>query len=164
MKIKKEKMKKIVKLILVNLISLIIMICVLYNIVFSIITTISGKDYLEFFGISLFNVENDLMQDELNKNDLVIVKQVKESELHKGDIIAYTLNGQTRINKIINQNDGYITKYNKNYQPDIEAIQYNNIIGKVTKSLPLWRYINKSITIKNYMFGYIIVLHFIFLV
>ena len=157
-------MKKIVKLILVNLISLIIMICVLYNIVFSIITTISGKDYLEFFGISLFNIENDLMQDELNKNDLVIVKQVKESELHKGDIIAYTLNGQTRINKIINQNDGYITKYNKNYQPDIEAIQYNNIIGKVTKSLPLWRYINKFVTIKNYMFGYIIVLHFIFLV
>ncbi len=157
-------MKKIVKLILVNVISLIIMICVLYNIVFSIITTISGKDYLEFFGISLFNIENDLMQDELNKNDLVIVKQVKESELHKGDIIAYTLNGQTRINKIINQNDGYITKYNKNYQPDIEAIQYNNIIGKVTKSLPLWRYINKSITIKNYMFGYIIILRFIFIV
>ena len=164
MKIKKEKMKKIVKLILVNLISLIMMICVLYNIVFSIITTISGKDYLEFFGISLFNIENDLMQDELNKNDLVIVKQVKESELHKGDIIAYTLNGQTRINKIINQNDGYITKYNKNYQPDIEAIQYNNIIGKVTKSLPLWRNINKFVTVKSHMFWYIIVLCFIFVV
>lgn len=164
MKIKKEKMKKIVKLILVNLISLIIMICVLYNIVFSIITTISGKDYLEFFGISLFNIENDLMQDELNKNDLVIVKQVKESELHKGDIIAYTLNGQTRINKIINQNDGYITKYNKNYQPDIEAIQYNNIIGKVTKSLPLWRYINKFFSIKSYDFYDIVVRCFIFLV
>ena len=157
-------MKKIVKLILVNLISLIIMICVLYNIVFLIITTISGKDYLEFFGISLFNIENDLMQDELNKNDLVIVKQVKESELHKGDIIAYTLNGQTRINKIINQNDGYITKYNKNYQPDIEAIQYNNIIGKVTKSLPLWRYINKFFTIKSYDFYDIVVRCFIFLV
>ena len=157
-------MKKIVKLILLNLIYLIIMICVLYNIVFSITTTISGKDYLEFFGISLFNIENDLMQDELKKNDLVIVKQVKESELHKGDIIAYTLNGQTRINKIINQNDGYITKYNKNYQPDIEAIQYNNIIGKVTKSLPLWRYINKFVTVKSYDFYDIVVRCFIFLV
>ena len=164
MKIKKEEMKKIVKLILLNLIYLIIMICVLYNIVFSIITTISGKDYLEFFGISLFNIENDLMQDDLNKNDLVIVKQVEESKLHKGDIIAYTVNGQTRINKIINQNDGYITKYNKNYHPDIETIQYNNIIGKVTKSLPLWRYINKFVTVKSYMFWYIIVLCFIFVV
>lgn len=164
MKIKKEEMKKIVKLILLNLIYLIIMICVLYNIVFSIITTISGKDYLEFFGISLFNIENDLMQDDLNKNDLVIVKQVEESKLQKGDIIAYTVNGQTRINKIINQNDGYITKYNKNYQPDIEAIQYKNIIGKVTKSLPLWRNINKFVTVKSYMFWYIIVLCFIFVV
>ena len=164
MKIKKEKMKKIVKLILVNLISFIIMICVLYNILFSIITTISGKDYLEFFGISLFNTENDLMQDDLNKNDLVIVKQVKESELHEGDIIAYTVNGQTRINKIINQNDGYITKYNKNYHPDIDVVKYNNIIGKVTKSLPLWRYINKFFTIKSYMFWDIIILCFIVLI
>ena len=164
MKIKKEEMKKIVKLILVNLISLIIMICVLYNIVFLIITIISGKDYLEFFGVSLFNIENDLMQDDLNKNDLVIVKQVEESKLHKGDIIAYTVNGQTRINKIINQNDGYITKYNKNYQPDIEVVKYNNIIGKVTKSLPLWRYINKFVTVKSYDFYDIVVRCFIFLV
>ena len=59
---------------------------------------------------------------------------------------------------------GYITKYNKNYQPDIEAIQYKNIIGKVTKSLPLWRNINKFVTVKSYMFWYIIVLCFIFVV
>lgn len=164
MKIKKEEMKKIIKLILLNLIYLIIMICVLYNIVFSITTTISGKDYLEFFGISLFNIENDLMQDDLNKNDLVIVNQVEESKLHEGDIIAYTVNGQTRINKIINKNDGYITKYNKNYQPDIEVVKYNNIIGKVIKSLPLWRYINKFVTVKSYDFYDIVVRCFIFLV
>lgn len=164
MKIEKERMKEIFKVILVNFIYLIIMICVLYNIVFSITTTISRKDYFKVFGISLFNIENDLMQEELNKNDLVIVKQVEESELHKGDIIAYTVNGQTRINKIVNQNDGYITKYNKNYQPDIEIVKYNNIIGKVIKILPLWRYINKFITVKSYDFYYIVVRCFIFLV
>lgn len=129
-------MKKAIKLILVNLIYVIIMICVLYNIIFSINTTISGNDYFKLFGISLFNMENDLMQDDLNKNDLVIVKEVAESELNKGDIIAYTVNGQTRINKIINQNDGYATKSNKNYQPDIEVVKYNDIIGKVTISVP----------------------------
>ena len=164
MKIKKEEMKKLIKLILVNLIYLIIMICVLYNIIFSITTTIFGNDYLKLSGISLFNIENDLMQDELKKNDLVIVKQVEESELRKGDIIAYTVNGQTRINKIINQNDGYITKYNKNYQPDIEVVKYNNIIGKVIKSLPLWRYINKFVKVKSYDFYDIVVRCFIFLV
>ena len=164
MKIKKEEMKKIVNLIFVNLIYLLIIMGVLYNIVFSITTTISGNDYLKLFEISLFNIENDLMQDELNKNDLVIVKQVEESQLHKGDIIAYTVNGQTRINKIINQNDGYITKYNKNYQPDIERVEYNNIIGKVTKGLPMWRYIDKFITIKSDDLYYIISRCAIFLV
>lgn len=157
-------MKKIVNLIFVNLIYLLIIMGVLYNIVFSITTTISGNDYLKLFEISLFNIENDLMQDELNKNDLVIVKQVEESQLHKGDIIAYTVNGQTRINKIINQNDGYITKYNKNYQPDIERVEYNNIIGKVTKGLPMWRYIDKFITIKSDDLYYIISRCAIFLV
>jgi len=97
---------------------------------FLINTTISKKDYFKIFGISLFCMSSDLMQDDINKNDLVIVKSVNEKDLKKGDIIAYTVNGQIRINKILNDNDGYTTKSNKNYYPDIEKISYEQIIGK----------------------------------
>lgn len=136
MKIEKEKMKKLIK-ILLNCIYTIIIICVLYNIIFLINTTISQKDYFKLFGISLFNMQTDLMETDINKNDLVIIKEVQEQDLQKGDIIAYNVNGKTRINKIINQKQGYITKSNKNYQPDIEKVEYEDIIGKKIINIPI---------------------------
>ncbi|MBQ2835282.1 MAG: signal peptidase I [Clostridia bacterium] len=136
MKIEKEKMKMLIK-ILLNCIYIIITICVLYNIIFLINTTISEKDYFKLFGISLFNMQTNLMENDISKNDLVIVKEVQEQDLQKGDIIAYNVNGKIRINKIINEKQGYITKSNGNYQPDIENIDFNNIIGKKIINIPI---------------------------
>ena len=131
------KLKKV----LLNLIYAIIMICVLYNVIFFINTTISKKEYFKLYGISLFCMKSDLMEDDIQKNDLVIVKEVKESntnELQDGDIIAYELNGKVRINKInYLEQEGYVTKSNKNYYQDIEKISINQIIGKKVINIPL---------------------------
>ena len=140
MKIEKEKMKMLIK-ILLNCIYIIITICVLYNIIFLINTTISEKDYFKLFGISLFNMQTNLMENDISKNDLVIVKEVQEQDLQKGDIIAYNVNGKIRINKIINEKQGYITKSNGNYQPDIEKVDFNNIIGKKIINIPILGFI-----------------------
>jgi len=107
-----------------------------YNIIFLLNTTITQKDYMKLFGITLFNMESDLMEEEVSKNDLVIVKSVSEKNLQEGDIIAYTVNGQTRINKIINARNGYTTKSNQNYHPDIEKISYEQIIGEKVVNIP----------------------------
>lgn len=121
-----------IRKIIFNCIYAIILICVLYNIIFSINTTITRNDYLKVFGISLFNMESELMQDDINKGDLVVVKDVKEEKIRQGDIIAYTVNGKTRINKIFKiKQDEYVTKSNKNYNPDIEKIKHNQVIGKM---------------------------------
>lgn len=137
MKIEKGKMIKIIKKILVNCIYIIIGMCILYNIIFSINTTISQNDYFKLFGISFFGMKTDLMQDDINKNDFIIVKEVDENELQEGDIIAYQVNGKTRINKIFKTQQGeYTTKSNKNYYPDIEKISYNQIIGKKVAIVP----------------------------
>ena len=138
MKIEKEKFKISAKVILRNCIYTIFIICILYNLIFFINTTILKNDYLKIFGISFFNMKNDLMQEDINKNDLVIVKEVSEKDLQEGDIIAYTINENTRINKIINKKDCYTTKSNKNYYPDIEKITYNQIIGKVVMCVPFF--------------------------
>ena len=140
MKIEKEKMKMLIK-ILLNCIIIIITICVLYNIIFLINTTISEKDYFKLFGISLFNMQTNLMENDISKNDLVIVKEVQEQDLQNGDIIAYNVNGKIRINKIINEKQGYITKSNGNYQPDIEKVDFNNIIGKKIINIPILGFI-----------------------
>ena len=118
------------------MISFIITICVLYNVLFLINTTISQKDYFHPFGISLFSMHTDLMENEINKNDFVIVKEVMDSELQVGDIIAYEVNDQVRINKIVDKQDVYTTKFNQNYYPDIEKITFNQIIGKEVVNIP----------------------------
>ena len=72
-----------------------------------------------------------------DKNDFIIVKEVDEEKLQEGDIIAYQVNGKTRINKIFKTQQGeYTTKSNKNYYPDIEKITYNQIIGKKVAIVP----------------------------
>lgn len=129
------------KNVILNIIYVIIMICVLYNVIFFINTTISKKEYFMLYGISLLCMNNDLMEDDIRRNDLVIIKEVKESnknDLQDGDIIAYELNGKIRINKINHfEQEEYVTKSNKNYYEDIERISINQIIGKKVVNIPL---------------------------
>lgn len=132
MKTKKEKKIKILKLILY----IIVGICFIYNTFYVINMTINEKDYLKVFGITFLNMENNLMQGDINEGDLVIIKEANKTDLQEGDIIAYTVNGQTRINKIINTKDGYTTKSNKNFYPDIEKITHNQVIGKKVLNIP----------------------------
>lgn len=132
MKIEKGKIIKIFKYIIYFLLG----ICLSYNIIFSLNTTITKKDYMTILGITFFNMENDLMKDDISQNDFVIVKKVKEKKLQERDIIAYTVNGQTRINKIINTKNGYTTKSNKSYYPNIEKISYEDVIGKKIAIIP----------------------------
>lgn len=116
---------------------IIISIFILYNIVYLINTTITKKDYLSILGISIFSMENNAMKPDIAKNDLVITKVCKETELKEDDIISYQINNSIRINKIFNikSDNGkitYITKSINNYYPDIEEISKSQIIGKVT--------------------------------
>lgn len=139
-KVKKGKIKFLQKVklkkIILNCIYVIIVICVLYNIIFSINTSISKKEYFKLYGISLFCMKTDLMEEDINENDLVIVKEVEDKELQNGDIIAYEVNGKIRINKIIDDQEGYMTKSNKNYYPDIEKTTINKIVGKKIINIP----------------------------
>ena len=76
------------------------------------------------------------MENDLHKNDFVIVKEVPNGELQVGDIIAYKVNDQVRINKIVDKQDVYTTKFNLNYYTDIEKITFNQIIGKKVINIP----------------------------
>lgn len=130
----KIKLKKIVR----YFAYFIITICVLYNILFLINTTISSKEYFKLFGFSIFNMNNNLMSGDINKNDLVIAKEVENQKLKEGDIIVYQIHGQIKINKIFNITDeGYVTKYNQGYYLDREIVTDNQIIGKTIINVPI---------------------------
>lgn len=125
--------KKIIK----KFFTTILTIMIIYNITFFAYNSITKKDFIELFKISLFSNETDAMEDELHKNDLVIAKKSKLEDLIVGDIVIWKEKSKIRINKLIDiynsYEDGkkvYVTKYNKNYQPDIEQIDNNKIIGR----------------------------------
>lgn len=140
-KVKKGKIKFLQKIkfkrVVLNFIYAIILICILYNVIFSINTSISKKEYFKLYGISLFCMKTDLMEDDISKNDLIIVKEVEDKDLQDGDIIAYEVNGKIRINKIMYyEQEEYTTKSNKNYYPDIEKTAINKIVGKNIVNIP----------------------------
>ena len=142
-KIKFKQQIKIKKTI-INIIYILTLLLIIYNIAYNLYTAITNKEYLEILGISIFSQENTLMEPEIRKNDLVIMKEIKDGNIKDNDIIAYKINGIIRINKVIkirtDEQSGektYITKSNKNYHPDIEEIRVNQIIGKRKITIPL---------------------------
>lgn len=121
---------------LLNFIFVVIIICVLYNIIFLLNTSILRNKYMKLFGISFFCMKDNLMKNDINKNDLVIIKEVKNNQLKEGDIIAYEINNNIRINKITNIKEKITTKFNQNYYYDIEQITSEQIIGKKIINIP----------------------------
>lgn len=133
LKMKKEKIINLIK----KFFWIFILLCIIYNIIFVIYTTISKKEYMQLFGITMLCMKTDAMQNDIEKNDLIIIKKIDAQELKKEDIIAYQINEKIRVNKIIdNQNNEFKTKSNKNYNPDIEKINDEQIIGKKVFSIP----------------------------
>lgn len=116
-----------------------------YNIVFFFNATITNRKFLNIFGISMFSIETNAMENDLYKNDLIIAKRIRLNKVSENDIIIWNVNDNIRINKVIeiynNSENGkkvYVTKFNKNYQPDKEQLTENNLIGIKIKS---FRYI-----------------------
>ena len=140
-KIKKGKIKFLQKVkfkkVIISFIYVIIMICVLYNILFLINTSISKKEYFKLYGFSFFCMKTNLMEQDISKNDLIIIKEADSEDLQNNDIIAYDINGKVRINKIVYyEQNQYTTKSNKNYYPDIETITASQMVGKNMANIP----------------------------
>lgn len=140
-------------------------ICIIYSIIFFVYSTITKKQYFSVFGISFFTMENNLMEEELNKNDLIIAKDnVRYNEnLEVNDNIVYERNSQIKINKItkINQNNGkteYVTKAIKNYHPESENVTNSEIIGKVIANIAVLGFLLKILQSKVMVFVFLLFL------
>lgn len=149
----------------VFLIIILLYICIIYSIIFFVYSTITKKQYFSVFGISFFTMENNLMEEELNKNDLIIVKDnVRYNEnLEVNDNIVYERNSQIKINKItkINQNNGkteYVTKAIKNYHPESENVTNSQIIGKVIANIAVLGFLLKILQSKVMVFVFLLFL------
>jgi len=97
-------------------------------------------------GYSAHNVLTQSMQSEIPQGSLVITKLVSQSELAVGDDITFwkteTKTVTHRIVDIIENYDGYgslgyQTMGVDNSAPDVDIVDYSNVVGKVVFHVPV---------------------------
>ena len=107
-----------------------------YNLSLIIQAILKPNETPSVFGIKMYVIISGSMKPELDIGDIVIVKEVNQEDLKKGDIISYR-QGHTvvthRIDGIVSENneDVYRTKGDSNNTEDSKLVTYENIEGKV---------------------------------
>lgn len=155
-KTKKVKIKFISQIkcknIVLKIANIIIILIILYHLLYIISTNFLKKSYLQLGNLIFLCMESDMMMPEINKNDLVIIKNTKEISV--GDNIAYYATEENiRVNKLvkINNKEGkvsYVTKSNNTYYFDNEEITQEKIIGKEQYCIPFLGAIVKGLQSK----------------
>ena len=139
---KKGVIEKTINLIL-NVFITIFSIILLISIYNNLQVKLFGKDYSDFFGYSLFEVQTGSMSPEINSGDWIIVKASKNIKLK--DVITYRQDGEFITHRVIGTyNSTYVTKGDANNSKD-DPIDQNQIVGKVVKILPNFGLLKKTI-------------------
>lgn len=116
-------------------ICLVIIPIIIYNLTLIIKYMINQDEIPDFFGYKTFEIVSKSMEGTINKDDIIIVKEVSEDAIKVNDIISFN-NGEEiithRVIKIenINGKNIYTTKGDNNKLQDKEKIIYNQIEGK----------------------------------
>lgn len=134
-----ERIMNIVLDILIFIFGIILLISI-YN---GIQVKILGNKYSSFFGYSIFEVQTGSMADTINVGDWIIVKKSQNVELD--DIITFEEDGEyvTHRVKEIYKNT-YVTKGDANSAKD-KPIAYSQVVGRVTKILPNFGILRKTL-------------------
>lgn len=147
--------KRITKIIDVFLVILI------YNVILVMFSCMNKIEQVNIFGYEAYIVTTDSMKPSISSGDVVIVKEVEEQELDKGDIITFTKNGETNTHRITNieEKEGekyYTTKGDNNNVEDSEKVKFSEIKGKQIIIIP---YLGKIINaLENKVIFLVIVL------
>jgi signal peptidase len=115
----------------------------LYSIFYKLFGLYKTNYLYETKNTKIIIATDNIMEPDIKKNDIVILKKVDSENLKVGDIIYYKDNNNYKLAKIeavkeeeqIKKSEYYITKGNKNYYYNQENANLNNIEGKVEKSI-----------------------------
>lgn len=142
----KSKYKSLIEKIinfLLNILIFVFGIILIISVYTSFQTKVLNKDYTDFFGYSLFEVQTGSMKKAINPGDWIIVKITKDVKLN--DVITYRLNHEYITHRLIEiYTDKYVTKGDANNAKD-DAINQKQIVGKVVNILPNFGVLRKTI-------------------
>jgi signal peptidase len=117
--------------ILVNVLLSVAIVILLLIIILKVMTLANKKNYLDFFGYSIFNIATGSMEPTIHENDIILVKKQKSYKV--GDIITYEKNNSYITHRIVEINkSGIIAKGDANNTTDA-PIKRGVVIGRVIK-------------------------------
>ena len=129
-----KRLKTLVKIISI-LIYIITIPIIIFNITLIIKSYINPNETPSFFGYKNYTIVSRSMENTINKNDVIIIKEVSQNEINKNDIIAFYQNNQVITHRIVDviEDNGvikYVTKGDNNVHEDKELVTYEQIEGK----------------------------------
>ena len=132
----KKKKRSINVLKIFNIcICLIIIPIIIYNLTLIVKYIINQEETPDFLGYKTYEIVSRSMENTINKNDVIVVKDVPKTEIKLDDIIAFNNGEEVITHRVIDiENiDGktfYTTKGDNNRYPDKNKITYEQIEGK----------------------------------
>ena len=132
----KKKKRSINVLKIFNIcICLIIIPIIIYNLTLIVKYIINPEETPDFLGYKTYEIVSRSMENTINKNDVIVVKDVPKTEIKLDDIIAFNNGEEVITHRVIDiENiDGktlYTTKGDNNRYPDKNKITYERIEGK----------------------------------
>ena len=141
-KLKKSQKRKLIRKVLVKVIYILLLPIILWELIIVIKTIKNPNETPDVFGIKTFTIISGSMEPNISVNDLVIIKEVEKSEIKKGDIISFKINGETITHRVINVETDingetlYTTQGDANNIQDYNKIKYENIEGKYIGKIP----------------------------
>ena len=125
--------KKVLKM-FVDVLTVSVFLVLILIIVAKVKMMISGKQYFEVFGYSIFTVATGSMEPAIKQNDVIVVK--KEKEYSVNDITTFFSDNAFVTHRIISiKGHEIVTKGDANNAKDA-IIKDTDIIGKVVRIIP----------------------------
>lgn len=133
---KQIKIEKTIRKILKTILLAFLIMLLSINLIMLYHKNVMKEEIPRIGNISVFNIVSKSMEDTINVNDLIVIKQCKENELQKGDIITYKKEDGTIVTHRIvgiSKEGGqnlYTTKGDNNEIEDSEPIKHSQVYGK----------------------------------
>lgn len=146
-----------------NVLLFVVIACIFLALYSFIQLVVLEKDYVNYFGYTVFEVQSGSMAPTVNVNDMLLVKLTDDIE--KDDIITYKKDDNFITHRVIEANGNkIITKGDSNNSED-KIIEKEDVLGKIVKIFPgfgKWKKILLSPVVLIAIFSTLTIFSFVF--
>ena len=136
------KKSRLIKRILTIIIYILLIPIILWNLIIMVQTIKNPNETPSVYGIKTFCIISGSMEPDIQINDVVVIKEVPQHEINKGDIITFDVKGEKITHRITNieaDENGeliYTTPGDANNIEDEPKITFEDIEGKYIGKIP----------------------------